>query len=1000
MPSILQLNLLGTSSIVWQDRSLEINKQKAIACLYYLASNDKAISRDELAEILWSVGRLPNLRQLLYIIRRLDGAELWFEDGDPLSLNSEQIDCDVVAFRQAVKAQDFEQALKLYKGPFLEEFRVRNAPNFQDWLELERTQLQSIYMQCLSTQAHTLEQAEKPQEALDLLETLVDLDPLNEDAHRRIMMLQWRAGNIKAALGQFESCRRVLAEELGLEPVSSTLKLFETIQTQADTSIPVEFESTEASLQITPKEATLDFIGRQKEIAELDELFTKHRLVSIIGPGGMGKTSLATEFRQHSQLAQVKHTVFVSLSALRNTRFIAAAIANSLNISFKGPLDPLAQLTTALRHQEILLVLDNLEQLLDADVIVKTLLDDTTHLQILVTSRRVLGLQEEQTLYLQGLSFPEVDDAQAIATDAVRFFVKSAHVVDASFLLSPNNQEAVFRICRLLQGLPLGLELAAGWLRFYDCEGLAELLEKDALELENPGLDLEERHTSLRYIMEHSWACLSEAEKSILSSLAVCRGGFTVQAARAVAGADISILSSLRHQSLLQTDGQGRYSRHPLVYEFSYEKLQTSAFLNQVSVHHARYYLNLLSEQNKNILGTTPGSALDLIEEEFENIHIAWLYAANAGWFEELLTASDTLSLYADMRVRFHDAIDLFDEAAQALETQEEGQVTRALILADKGSHLNRLNRHTEALALVNEAMQSIDVKNIVGQDRLLRLKGSCLYGLADYPKAKVIFEEILKFSKKHYPDQLSRDHRALANLEVCLGNYSSAETNYRKAIKLDRQNGYIIGLAINLNNLSELLILGNQSEQLNEAKAMIDESLAYVEGVDLHLVPYLNLNKAQLAFQQNEFDTAQHFAELCYKDAKTYAQVNLQSRSKTLLATIAHQQKQPDAAIKHSQQAMYIAAENNATASLMQAFIVYSQLADKDTGVLFLQCAAENPASEYSDKQKAQQLLNRLELSTIDNAKQQSLSIPQLLAIALPQDSFVYHKDTLILED
>jgi len=988
MPDSLQIKLFASPTVDWQGETLDISKQKALACLFYLAANDKAISRDEIAEVLWGVGRFQNLRQLLHYIRRLPGADTWFKDGDPLSLES---DCDVLAFNQAYKDQNFEAALELYKGVFLEGFRIRNAPSFQDWQELEHTRLQSLYMECLSTHAHNLELQNEPQEALNHLRKLIAIDPLLEDAHRRIMMLEWRQGNIKAALEQFESCRRVLAQELGLEPVSSTLQLFEKIQSQSKTPTVINFEEAEEST-----ETTADFVGRHDELKLLDELFLEHRLVSIIGPGGMGKTSIAKEFTQHSKLAQQKHTVFVSLSALRNTKFITAAIANSLNISFKGPLDPIAQLVASLRHQEILLVLDNLEQLLDADAVIKALLEGTSHLQILVTSRRVLGLQQEETLFLQGLNFP-IEDTNAATTasttDAVRFFVKSAHIIDEFFALTEDNQESVFKICRLLQGLPLGLELAAGWLRFYDCEALATLLENDALELENPGLDIEERHTSLRYIMEHSWSYLTEAQKSTLASLAICRGGFTLQAARAVAGTDISMLASLTEQSLLRLNNQKRYERHPLVYEFSFEKLQTSSFAEQVAVHHARYYLQLLQDQNKEILGTKPKAALDLIEEEFENIRIAWLFAAKANWQEDLLEASEALSLYADMRVRFHEAIELFDEAVTALGEHDGSQESQALILAEKGSHLNRLNRHHEALAIVNQAMVNIEVTNIAAMDRLLRLKASCSYGLADYPQAKVLFEEILAFSKKHYPEQLSRDHRALANIEVCLGHYQSAEGNYRTAIELDRQNGYVIGLAINLNNLSELLIMNTQYD---EAAKMIEESLSYVEGVDLHLVPYLNLNKAQLAFQKQDLETAQHFADLCYQEAKTYAQINLQSRSKTLLAHIAFFQNEKAIASQHIQKAIYIAAENNATSSLMQAFIVQSKLIkDNSWRTHYLDCIINNSATEYGDKQQAQELLKLLDVS---NTKKEQLSIPELLTHALPDDSFVYHKDTLVL--
>lgn len=966
MSASLQLKLLGDVQIIWSDEPLNITEQKAIALLCYLAAHDKAVKRDEVVELLWGVRRYTNLRQMLYSIRRLAGADVWFDSDKELSLNA---DSDVALFKQAIKENNLERAIELYQGPFLDGFRVKNAASFQDWKNLESNRLQSLYMQCLSTQANLLEQEGAEDEALKLLRSLIDLDALNETTHRRIMMLEWQAGRIKDALEQFEFCRRTLAEELGLEPVSSTVQLFESIQSQVGTSIQNVFK-----VDKTTKSPT-DFIGRTHELEDLAELFIKGRLVSLIGTGGVGKTSLAQTFIQQAN----KEAIFVSLSALRNTQFIPAAIANALNISFKGSLDPINQLMIALEDRQLLLVLDNLEQLLDAHLIIEKLLENTKHLQVLVTSRRTLGLEEEQTLYLQGLDFPRDDTKMAANTDAVRFFVKSVHAIDKTFALTEDNQTAVFDMCRLLQGLPLGLELAAGWLRFYDCQSLAELLEQNTLELENPGLDLAERHTSLRYVMEQSWTFLNEIEKSTLASLAVCRGGFSLEAARAVAGADIKILSSLRHQALLSIDSEGRYSRHPLVYSFSYEKLQTSSYMEQVSVHHARYYLKLLSEQRKNILGEAPRQALDLIEQEFENIHIAWLYAATANWNDALLTASDTLSLYADMRVRFHDAIELFDEAAKQLQDKPNSQITRALILADKGSHLNRLNRHQEALDMVNEVIQSIDDNDISTLDRLYRLKARSLQGLADYVSAKALLEKILEFSKQHYPEQLSRDYRAIANAEVCLGDYSSSEDNYRKAIELDKQNGYIVGLAINLNNLSELLIL---EKRYPEAEQMIEESLSYVEGVDLHLVPYLNLNKAQLHFQQNDLVLAKQFAELCHEEAKTYVQINLQSRSAALLANIAYLENYIGVANRHIQKAIHLANDNEALASLMHAFIILSLFSKNEAKKLrYLQAVIQHPATEYSDKQKAQELLNACDCHTRKVVAGQPLNIDNLVA-------------------
>lgn len=964
MPSQLQACLFGFPSLTWQGKALAVTSQKALACLYFLALNNREVNRDELVELLWGVGYGRNLRQMLTMLRQIESAKEWLSDGDPLQL---KVECDVTQFSEAVQNEAYEEALLLYKGPLLEGFKVTTAFAFQDWLTLERERLQELYMHCLSARAAELEQEGQLPEALLLLKKLVLFDPLEEDYHRRVMYLEWKQGNVKQALRQFEELRRILAQDLGLEPVASTLALFESIRSQsASPSFVVEGAG--------------HFVGREQELAELEGLLKSQRLVSLLGPGGVGKTRLAKAFAQSSELSKSTRVVFVSLASLRDSRFIPAAIANSLRIAFKGPTDPLLQLAEALKTEPTVLILDNLEQLLAAAEMVKTLLAKVDHLKLLISSRRALELEQEHKFFVQGLAAPKDEhDPDAAATDAVRLFVRAAHAIDPSFTLSNDNKRAIFRICGLLQGLPLGLELAAGWLRFYDCHALEETLRSDVLQLENPGLALQERHSSLRYVIEHSWICLTESEKRVLASLAVCRGGFDLQAARVIAGADLKLLSSLVNQSLLRLNSQGRYERHPLVYAFSYERLQILPSSEEIAERHARHYLKVLNDQRSAIMGKTPAPALQRVEGDFENIRAAWLFAARASWHEALQEAIDTLSLYADMRVRFHDAIDLFDDTLAKLEASPAAKRTQAFLLAAKGTHLYRLSRYQEALELADEAMQDTDLEDAELQDSLMRLKATCFYGLADYRKSKALFEEMVGYSRMHRLEQLSRDLRAVANLDCCLGAYKEAEALYNEAIELDKKNGYLVGLAINLNNLSELLIL---TGRFDEAKRCIEESFTYAQGSDIHLLPYLNLNKAQLAFAEQAFELAQEYALICQTQARDNGQLNLQSRSATLLAQLALQESKLALATEQLQTAVRLAATADSKASLMHAFVVQADLTlqtkDTELAVLYLKTVMQNPATEYADQDKAKTLLESLEgvAELIDSEQSSSLEV------------------------
>lgn len=303
------------------------------------------------------------------------------------------------------------------------------------------------------------------------------------------------------------------------------------------------------------------FIGRESEVNHILDLICDptYPLLTIVGSGGVGKTRLSTEVIR--QLATQPDGLFpdgiyfVPLASLTSASNIALAISNALDIHLNdtGTLDE--QLINYLQDRRILLVLDNFEHVMEGVSLLSNLLDVAEHIKLLVTSRERLHLADEQVYSLQGMTTPKTDQVDSIADfDALLLFQQIAEKVDWRFTITDDEKPYVIRICQLVDGMPLAIELAAAWVRVLSCETIQQELERNFEFLGDSLTHIPARHRSLRVVFEYSWNLLTDKERDIFQSLAVFRGGFTRDAAEHIAGANISLLLSLIDKSLIQHD--------------------------------------------------------------------------------------------------------------------------------------------------------------------------------------------------------------------------------------------------------------------------------------------------------------------------------------------------------------------------------------------------------------------------------------------------------------
>ncbi|MEP7293997.1 MAG: AAA family ATPase, partial [Chloroflexota bacterium] len=366
------------------------------------------------------------------------------------------------------------------------------------------------------------------------------------------------------------------------------------------------------------------------------------RLLTLVGPGGIGKTRLALEAAR--QLPLPENTHFVALQPLASAEFIVSAIADSVGFQFYSGSDPKQQLLDYLREKSRLLLLDNFEHLLDGATLLSEILTNAPGIRILVTSRERLNLVEEWVLEVGGLAYPiSANDSQAGRYSAVELFALRAQRVNVGFVLNEAQRPAVVRICRLVGGMPLGIELAASWTRALSCEAIADEIERSLDILETPARNVEPRHRTMRAAFAPTWNRLSDEERAVFMKLSVFRGGCTREAAEQVAGASLRILSTLVDQSLLRVDANGRYDLHELLRQYAAEKLLDSGELETTMQAHLDYFLKFAEQVEAHNFGREQIFWYDRVEVELDNLRVALSWsletetglrlATALGWF-------------------------------------------------------------------------------------------------------------------------------------------------------------------------------------------------------------------------------------------------------------------------------------------------------------------------------------------------------------------------------
>ena len=833
----LYLKLLGEFEVWFEQQKISdaaFPRRKAKVLLKLLALQPSyRLHRDQVIDSLWpdlsvdaAEAQLYNtVSQLRSVLRK---AENHPSTGNPLPLEAGvltlwpygNVQTDVQTFQTLAERacrshdlDDFKQAASSYHGDLLPD------DLYEEWTQQPREALRETYLQLLLDWADVSFATGDYPQAQEVYQRVLQLDPVLEEAHRGLMRVYGRQRNQQRLELQYRTCCEALAETLDAQPSAETEVLYSELRDQFTSSHRTIAQAQKYTLPIraTP------LVGRETELTTISERLRDPtcRLLTVAGPGGIGKTSLAIEAAQQESKLFIDGVYFIPLASVHSVGLLPSTIAEALGITFYGNESQEVQLLHNLRDKNSLLLLDNAEHLIAGATLFTKLLEYAPGVKLLVTSRERLHLQGEWLFPLEGLQAPPVSaEGEPENYDAVQLFVQSARRIQPGFALSPENTVAVNRICQLTWGIPLAIELASSWLSTLSCQEIAEELEHSIDILASSLRDVPERHRSIRMVFEHSWGLMTAEERRIFVRLAVFEGGFSRDAAQQVAGASLSMLSGLIDKSLVRKHTAERYQVHELLRQYATERFATYALEIEVRGVHAEYYANFLQSRGQLAAGATEGQHLEGIAGEMENIRRAWQWAAQHAITSVLDRCANALYAFYDLRGWIGEGEEAFARAAEGLSSSNVAdRRTLAKVLARQGHFTHRLGYLDRARELFEQSLgifSEVEAKEETAftLDRLALVR----HEIGDDDGAKELLEKSLALRRERgdlYGVAVSLNN--LGSFAFALREYPDAEQFCRESLAIQRKLGAQKDAAISLQNLAGIAFATGRYQEAKE---------------------------------------------------------------------------------------------------------------------------------------------------------------------------------------
>ena len=902
------------------------------ALVAYLSATGRAHTREHLAGLLWS--EVPekdaraSLRVVLSNLRQTLGAEHFAISWSQVALRDDTgIQSDAGEFVKLIAtATDdgpsgqaaLERAGELYGGEFFAGFSVRDAPLLDEWIAVTREWYRNQARRLFERLVELRSGAEQHEAAIITLERLLAIEPWHETAFRQYMTLLALTGRRTAALVEYDSFTQLLDGEFGTAPDAGTVALYEQIRNGAiEAASPSHRDAVEPANYPPPRETRLrnpasSFVGRRAEMASVGRYLRDPaiRLISLVGPGGSGKTRLALQVLKEHAPEYDGLVAAVPLASVTHSNQIFLAVLDVLEVAPTIHEDPLSLITRQLGESRGLLLLDNFEHLLDGADVANQLLDALPSLCILVTSRERLALQAEWVVPLAGLPVPEdsIGDREARNTGAMRLFIDRARQMRPDFLPDNDELQEIAIICRYVEGLPLGIELAASWMRTMECAEIAAHVQESLDFLSTIVRDVPARHRSLRAVFDRSWALLDERAQRIFASLSVFANGFTADSARAVTGSKLQDLMELLESSLIRREESGRYILHELLRQYAGGRLDEDPdFAVSVRDSHAIHFADLIVEAETLLTGSRQSETLRRIEEDRSNLSSAWGWMLARRQYQLIGAALDGVGLFHYLDHRSIPGLSLLRDAVRTLRSEPPVGVEHEILLgrlygwqAHFFLALGQVDAAEERLALAEELVSRharvsqlayrTDIKGRIASTRgnfhearrfyelslgeaqqsrdrfrvgvALNRLGGTAYDLGNLPAAREGFERSIAARREIRDwEGMARDLNNLADVAREAGDYELAQTHIEESMALHRERGSGI-FSPTLETRGHLALhLG----QLDEAAVQLDRCMRAAEDRgDQLVISVCMLRSAELALMHGDWTQAEELLSVC----------------------------------------------------------------------------------------------------------------------------------------
>lgn len=882
---MLKIQLFGSGTAHYNDQPLSFRSVKVRALLAYLVAHaNQPLRREVLATLLWEdkpeKQAHNNLRVTLTRLQKslapaIDGMDrqqppLLDITRQTVQFNLHPVWCEVdtAVFEAALAAcrsyppgewwrsvaciPHLETAVGVYRDAFLAGLHLDGCLEFDSWKLIQSEKYYQQAMVALEALSRHHLMLGNHEQALAYARRLLAPEPWRAQPHHLIMQTYIAMARPEMALRQFEIYRETAAAELGIDP-DETLA-----------ALAAKLAQGQPAPTFAPTPSN-NILGRREALSWLKAhlIDPAYPLITLYGPGGIGKTRLA-----QTAVAEIGHAfrdgayfiVMPDASSDTAAVTVLGALSSALNLSDSDDRSLQQRVFDDLHTRACLLVLDNFEGVAPAADLILDLAAAAPQVTFLVTSRMRLGWPQEVGYPLRGLAVPPENAGPAARTyPSVQLFLRHARRLLPTFDPDPDELAQIAQLCRLTDGMPLALLLAASWIEEFSCAELVTAVQEnlDILTRQNNNISsTDARQHSIEAVFEQSWRYLSTDEQRVLAQLSLFAGEFGRQAALAVTEAPPSTLSVLTAKCMLEAAGAGRYRLHPLLRRLAADRLTDATERETAVARFADWYAQFLRERQAQLAGAGQVEALADIKANIANIRHAWQQALTGAKTDYLQQMAGPLSAFYDDTGQHQLGLALFQDAAAKLADSAADTIAYATILLQTGLFLERAQQYAQAV----EALEKMQGLAAVAPGKALWAWGHYRLGcnlmaqgeLAEAETAVAQAEQI--FLRLEDGAALAKVFSVQGGIAQRIGDFATARQKLEASLTLRREIGNLRLVSVGLSNFGFLLVrLG----EVEAGAALLREGLALDNelGNDMGVVATLiNLSLAyinQEAWQQ-----------------------------------------------------------------------------------------------------------------------------------------------------